>query len=216
MGVTDAATWLSRRFSERSGASLLVSGTVQDAADPDGDGWGDQSRARRWGIRPRYSFNDASGRSLFATAGYGYDDRQGGTLGSARAPDGSPFREGLTGQRADAGLTLRLPRADSGHVAVRLALSTNGRERMLGSGPVERDRISTGFAELTRTHEERARRGTLRRGRAGRRLSQQAQLGIRSRLGDAGPLRDRRSRHRTASPCRRACAETTIPKRGSS
>ena len=151
MGVTDAATWLSRRFSERSGVSLLVSGTVQDAADPDGDGWGDQSRARRWGIRPRYSFNDASGRSLFVTAGYGYDDRQGGTLGSARAPDGSPFREGLTGQRADAGLTLRLPRADSGHVAVRLALSTNGRERLLGSGPVERDRISTGFAELTRT-----------------------------------------------------------------
>ncbi len=151
MGVTDAATWLSRRFSARSGGSLLVSGTVQNAADPDNDGWGDQSRARRWGIRPRYSFNDSSGRSLFVTAGYGYDDRQGGTLGNARTPDGSPFREGLTGQRADAGLTLRLPRADAGDVAVRLALSTNGRERLLGSGPVERDRISTGFAELTRT-----------------------------------------------------------------
>jgi iron complex outermembrane receptor protein len=151
MGVTDAATWLSRRFSEHSGASLLASGTMQSAADPDDDGWGDQSRARRWGVRPRFSFADESGRSLFVTAGYGYDDRQGGTLGSALAPDGSPFREGLTGRRADAGLTLRLPRADSGHVAVRLALSTNGRERAFGSGPIERDRISTGFAELTRT-----------------------------------------------------------------
>ena len=150
MGVTDAATWLSHRFSDNSGVSLLVSGTVQDAADPDDDGWGDQARARRWGIRPRYSASDANGRSLFVTAGYGYDDRQGGTLGSARIPDGLPFREGLTGRRFDLGTTLRLPRTDSGHVAVRLALSTNGRERRFGDGPMERDRISTGFAELTR------------------------------------------------------------------
>ena len=150
MGVTDAATWLSRRISEHSGVSLLVSGTQQSAADPDNDGWGDQARANRWGMRPRFSSNEPSGRSLFVTAGYAYDDRQGGTLGSALAPDGLPFREGLTGRRADAGLTLRLPRADSGHAAVRLALSTNGRDRRFGSGPVEQDRISTGFAEVTR------------------------------------------------------------------
>jgi outer membrane receptor for ferrienterochelin and colicins len=150
MGVTDAATWLSRRFSEHSGVSLLVSGTKQNAADPDGDGWGDQPEASRWGIRPRFSFSDSTGRSLFVTAAYGYDDRQGGTLGNALAPDGSPFREGLTGRRSDAGLTLRLPQADSGHFAVRLAASTNGRERLFGSGSPERDRISTGFAEVTR------------------------------------------------------------------
>ncbi len=150
MGVTDAATWLSRRFSEHSGASLLVSGTTQAAADPDDDGWGDQAEAVRWGMRPRFSFGGASGRSLFVTAGYGYDDRQGGTLGNALTPGGTPFREGLTGRRADAGLTMRLPQADSGHIAVRLAASSNGRERRFGPGAVERDRISTGFAEITR------------------------------------------------------------------
>ena len=159
MGVTDAATWLSRRFSENSGLSLLMSGTIQSAADPDDDGWSDQPRARRWGIRPRFSFSDTSGRSLFVTAGYGYDDRQGGTLGSALAPDGLPFREGLTGRRIDAGMALRLPQADSGNVAVRLALSTNGRDRRFGPGPIERDRISTGFAELTRMLK--AERGTM-------------------------------------------------------
>ena len=159
MGVTDAATWLSRRFSEHAGASLLASGTIQGAADPDHDGWGDQSDARRWGIRPRFSYSDGNGRSLFVTAGYGYDDRQGGTLGNALAPDGSPFREGLTGRRADAGLTMRVPRGDSGHVAVRLALSSNGRERIFGSGPIERDRISTGFAEITRV--AKSERGAL-------------------------------------------------------
>jgi outer membrane receptor for ferrienterochelin and colicins len=150
MGVTDAATWLSRRFSDQSGASLLVSGTTQLAADPDDDGWGDQAEAKRWGIRPRFAFAAENGRSLFVTAGYAYDDRQGGTLGNALAPDGSPFREGLNGRRADAGLTLRVPQSDSGNISARLALSTNTRERLMGSGPVERDRISTGFAELTR------------------------------------------------------------------
>ena len=150
LGVTDAATWLSRRFSEQAGLSLLLSGTVQDAADPDDDGWGDQPRARRWGVRPRYSYGDGHGRSLFITAGYAYDDRQGGTLPGALAPDGQPFREGLTGRRVDLGTTLRLPREHAGHIAVRFALSTNGRERRFGSAPVERDRSSTGFAELTR------------------------------------------------------------------
>jgi outer membrane receptor for ferrienterochelin and colicins len=150
MGVTDAATWLSRRFSDDSGLSLLMSGTVQEAADPDDDGWGDQPRARRWGIRPRFSSSNASGRSLFVTAGYAYDNRQGGTLDDELALDGLRFREGLTGQRADLGATLRLPTVDSGHVAFRFALSTNRREREFGSGPIERDRISTGFAEVTR------------------------------------------------------------------
>lgn len=151
MGVTDAATWLSHRFSEHSGLSLLMSGTMQQASDPDEDGWSDQPRARRWGVRPRFSSTTTNGRTLFITAGFGYDDRQGGTLGSALAPDGAPFREGLSSRRADIGATLRMPRADSGNIAMRLAVSTNGRERTFGAGPLERDRISTGFAELTRT-----------------------------------------------------------------
>src|SRR5688572_248990 len=150
-GITDAATWLSHRFSHTTGFSLLVSGTVQDAQDLDADGWGDQARARRWGVRPRISFTDSSGRSLFVTAGYGYDDRTGGTLGSATAPDGLPFPEGLTGRRADIGAMLRIPTSSTAHVATRLAFSRNSREREFGTGPVEEDRISTGFLELTRS-----------------------------------------------------------------
>lgn len=159
MGVTDAATWLSTQFSERSGATLLVSGTTQDAIDVDDDGWGDQSRARRGGIRPRFTFSDVRGRSLFVTAGYGYDDRTGGTVGSSLAPDGLPFREALTGRRADVGLTLRLPQPDSGHLAARVVFSSNRRERRFGSGAAERDRFSTGFAELTKAR--RFARGAL-------------------------------------------------------
>ena len=159
MGVTDVASWLSRRLSDESGVSLLVTGTTQEAMDIDEDGWGDQARALRWSIRPRYSSTDARGRSLFVTAGYGVDDRRGGTVGGGTAPDGFPFREALTGRRADAGLTLRMPQADSGNLSVRVALSTNGRARWFGPGPLEQDRISTGFAEVTRMR--RIERGAL-------------------------------------------------------
>ncbi|MGH7562426.1 MAG: TonB-dependent receptor [Gemmatimonadales bacterium] len=150
LGVTDAATWLSRRLSPAAGVSLLASGTVQAAEDVDGDGWGDQARARRWGARPRLAAVDGRGRSLFVTAGYGYDKRDGGTFGDALVPDGTPFREGLTSHRADLGATAAVPLRDSGNVAVRFALSTSWRARRFGPGRAEDDRTSTGFLELTR------------------------------------------------------------------
>jgi len=150
MGVTDAATWLSRRLSVETGISLLASGTVQSAWDVDGDDWGDQARARRWGVRPRLATVDGRGRSLFVTAGFGYDKRDGGTFGDGVAPDGAPFPEGLTSRRADLGATAMVPLRDSGNVSVRFALAGNWRVRRFGMGPAEDDRTATGFLELTR------------------------------------------------------------------
>lgn len=151
LGVTDGAAWLSRRFSERLGASLLLSGSAQSAEDLDRDGWGDQAMARRWGVRPRVNLVDAAGRSLFVTAGFGYDHRHGGTIGSGLTPAGAPYREEVAGRRFDLGASAKLPTANAGNVAFRFALSTNGRERGLGGAPTEHDRISTGFLEVTRS-----------------------------------------------------------------
>ena len=151
LGVTDAATWLSRRFNESTGASLLVSGTTQSAADIDHDGWADQARSQRWNVRPRLTVSDASGRSLFVTAGYGYDDRNGGTTNGAVTPGGTSFREGLSSQRADVGARAIIPLRDSGSVALRLAVSGNRRGREFGPGPIEHDGTTTGFLEATRS-----------------------------------------------------------------
>jgi iron complex outermembrane receptor protein len=151
LGVTDGATWLSTRFNEVAGASLLASGTIQGAADIDHDGWADQPRAQRLNLRPRFTAVDANGRSLFLTAGYGYDDRSGGTLKGALTPAGTPFAERLTSQRADVGARAVLPVSDSGNVALRFALSGNRRNREFGPGPIERDGNTTGFLELTRS-----------------------------------------------------------------
>jgi outer membrane receptor for ferrienterochelin and colicins len=149
LGVTDGAAWLSRRLSTTTGISLLVSGTMQTPEDLDSDGWRDQADADRWGVRPRLTFVDGRGRSLFVTAGYGFDRRLGGTVPGAVAPDSLPFREELSGRRVDLGMSGRLPTGERSHLALRFVLSANDRDRRFGSAN-ESDRISTGFLEVTR------------------------------------------------------------------
>ena len=151
LGVTDAASWLSHNFESGGGVSLLASGTVQSNQDIDHDGWADQARARRWGLRPRFTAVDSKGRSLFVTAGYGYDDRAGGTTGGAVTADGTGFRESLTSQRGDIGARAIIPLGDSGNVAFRAALASSRRRREFGRGPLEKDGTSTGFLEATRS-----------------------------------------------------------------
>jgi outer membrane receptor protein involved in Fe transport len=150
LGVTDAATWISRRFNS-VGLSVLASGTTQSSADIDHDGWADQALARRWGIRPRLTAVDERGRSVFVTAGYGYDNRDGGTLSGALAPSGTAFHEGLTSHRADVGARAIIPLRDSGSVALRFAVANSQRRREFGPGPFENDRTATGFLEITRS-----------------------------------------------------------------
>ena len=151
LGVTDGAVWASRQFNDAVGGSLLVSGTAQSAEDIDHDGWLDQPRTHRWSVRPRLAATDGGGRSLFVTAGYGLDDRNGGTASGGLAPDGAPFREGLKSERGDVGARAIIPLKDSGNVALRFALSGNRRQRTFGTGPRENDDMNTGFLEATRS-----------------------------------------------------------------
>lgn len=160
MSVTDAATWLSREVGP-FGVSLLASGTTQEAMDIDRDGWLDQSRARRWAVRPRYTWDNERGHSLFLTAGYGYDGRAGGTAPGAVAPAGSPFRQALTSRRADIGGRTVVAVRDSGNVAARFALSGNRRSREFGLRPEELERNATGFLEITTSLTARGAAATL-------------------------------------------------------
>ena len=151
MGVTDAATWLSRKLTNGTGVSLLASGTVQTNQDVDADGWADQPDARRWGIRPRLTATDDRGRTVFVTAGYGYDSREGGTLGAATV-GGLPFREGLTSRRGDVGASASVP-LTGGTIALRSAFAATLRRREFGPGPREEEGTATGFVEVTRSFD---------------------------------------------------------------
>jgi outer membrane receptor for ferrienterochelin and colicins len=150
--ITDGAAWLSRRFSPASGASLLISATEQGQQDLNADGWTDQAEMRRFSVRPRFNYVDSSGRALFVTAGFGYDDRTGGSMPGRNAPDGFPFYESLESRRADLGVSGRLPFSATGFYAIRAAASTNGRDRQFAAtSDAETDRSTTGFLEVTRS-----------------------------------------------------------------
>jgi outer membrane receptor for ferrienterochelin and colicins len=159
--VTDGAAWLSHKFGEQAGLSLLASGTLQGEQDLDNDGWSDQAEMSRWSLRPRFTLGDQEGRSLFVTAGYGHDDRTGGTVEGGLAPDGSPFAEGLVSDRADIGVSGRLPVAEGESFALRAAYATNQRDRTFGPGPVESDQSTTGFLEVTFNSAETDRAGVI-------------------------------------------------------
>lgn len=103
-GGTDAVAFLTAPLSPRWGYTLLAGAHRQSRRDLDGDGWTDLPGYERIVARPRFWFGDDAGRTAFLTAGFTREDRAGGTLPGSVAPDGRPFAEGLTTQRADVGV----------------------------------------------------------------------------------------------------------------
>jgi outer membrane receptor for ferrienterochelin and colicins len=126
------------------GTSLLASAHRQSRQDIDRDGWADMSGYRRIAVRPRV-FADGENRSLFVTAGFTGEQREGGTLDGRVAPDGQPYHEGLATNRADAGMTARFSR---GAEIYNLRASGMEQRHEHAFGPVtERDAHRTLFAE---------------------------------------------------------------------
>ena len=101
----DATGWLAG--GERRAWSLLSGYHRQEVQDVDGDGWSDVAAYERGLLRPRLFVEDGSGGSLALTIGLSAEDRSGGTLEGAQAPDGGPFEEAIETRHADAGLVAR-------------------------------------------------------------------------------------------------------------
>ena len=89
-GATDAVTFLSGPLSGGWSASLLGSGHWQETNDVNDDAWADLPGYGRAVVRPRVFWDGGNGRTFFATTGFTYEDRDGGT------PDG----RGACGHRA--------------------------------------------------------------------------------------------------------------------
>src|SRR3954470_3420036 len=109
-GGTDAVLFASQPFSDRWSATFLAGGHWQERNDVDEDGWADLAGYSRGVVRPRVFWNDGSGRSLFATAGAMWEQRDGGTMPSAVLPATSePFLESLDTTRVDGGVVAQTP-----------------------------------------------------------------------------------------------------------
>ena len=148
LGGTDAAVWLSRKTSSRWGYTFLGGTHFQNGQDVNEDGWSDVPSYKRMVARPRVLWEDAAGRSVFLTVGSVYENRDGGTLGAATAPDGSPFRESLDTRSVDAGIVGRLPMGPSRVLTFRSSGLLTSHDHRYGDA-ADNDRHHTWFAETS-------------------------------------------------------------------
>lgn len=147
---TDAMVWLSARPSAQWGYTLIGGVHHQNKVDVDGDGWADLPGLARVEVRPRIYWSGETGRSLFATVGAMTEDRSGGTLAGAFAPDGQPFAENVNTRRLDGGLVAELPVGMQDTLTVRGAATSLWQRHHFGTR-IERGHHGTAFSEATLT-----------------------------------------------------------------
>ena len=146
-GATDAVTFLSRSFARGWSGSLLGGGHWQKTNDVDDDAWADLPGYARGVVRPRVFWNGGGGRTFFATTGFTYEDRKGGTPeGEVLVATGQPYVEALETRRYDAGAVGQFLIKDRYVVTARAAIARQSHDHQFGE-VLERDRHDTAFGE---------------------------------------------------------------------
>jgi iron complex outermembrane receptor protein len=147
-GATDAVAFLSAPLSRGWTGSLLGGGHWQEIADVDDDAWADLPGYTRGIVRPRLFWDGGNGRTLFATTGFTYEDRDGGTPeGTVLGATGRPYVEALETRRYDAGAVAQFLVAGRYVVTGRAAVARQSHNHQFGE-ILERDRHETAFGEM--------------------------------------------------------------------
>lgn len=145
----DVTTWVGVRPRQGWSWTLLGGYHGQRRQDLDDDGWTDLPSYSRVAVRPRVFRDTGTGASLFITGGFIAEDREGGTMDEAVAPDGRPFSESLDTRRGDIGARARWVVAGK-LMAMRGSYSRNTQERQFGDAH-ERSTRETSFGEASIT-----------------------------------------------------------------
>jgi iron complex outermembrane receptor protein len=143
----DAVAFWPRQVGRRSGFTLLAAANAREQRDFDRDGWAELPGYRRGVVRPRLYWNDERGDSCLVTLGTMSERRRGGTLHGRVTPTGIPFQDELTTRRLDGGVVGRFALGDR-LLAIHASLTNADRRRRRGDAS-ERDRLRSGFAELS-------------------------------------------------------------------
>jgi iron complex outermembrane receptor protein len=147
-GATDAVTYLSTPLARGWSASLLGGGHWQSATDVNADDWADLPDYSRGVVRPRFFWDGGNGRTVFATTGFTYEERTGGTLeGASLDATGQPYVEALDTERFDAGMVGQFLIDERYVVTTRAAVTRQNHTHLFGEVR-ERDRHDTAFGEL--------------------------------------------------------------------
>jgi outer membrane receptor for ferrienterochelin and colicins len=147
-GATDAVAFMAGPLSRGWSASLLGGGHWQEQVDIDDDAWADLPRYGRAVVRPRVFWDGGDGRSFFATAGFTYEDRDGGTTdGSVLPATGVPYVEALETRRYDVGFLGQFLLQNRYVVTARAAAARQSHDHQFGE-ILERDHHDTVFGEV--------------------------------------------------------------------
>ena len=124
------------------------SGHWQETNDVNDDAWADLPGYGRAVVRPRVFWDGGNGRTFFATTGFTYEDRDGGTPeGQVLAATGQPYVEALETQRYDAGALGQFLFKGRYVVTARAAVARQSHDHQFGE-VIERDRHDTVFGEV--------------------------------------------------------------------
>ena len=143
-GGTDAVLFHGGPLNERWGATLLAGGHWQELTDVNDDHWSDLPGYARAVIRPRLFWDDGNGRTFFATTGFSYEDRDGGSMGVH--PTAGEYPEALETRRVDGGASTQSI-VGGKILTARTALAHQRHVHQFGD-VVERDRHTTLFGEV--------------------------------------------------------------------
>jgi iron complex outermembrane receptor protein len=142
-GATDAVAWYATPARTGWAFTLIGSGHWQARTDVNADTWSDLPAYSRAVVRPRVFWDGGDGRTLFATAGFTGEEREGGGT-----PAGTPYREALDTRRIDAGAVGQILFRQRYLFSVRGAVMQQRHDHTFGDVR-EGDRHETAFAEAT-------------------------------------------------------------------
>ncbi|MEC7933732.1 MAG: TonB-dependent receptor [Pseudomonadota bacterium] len=103
---------------------------------------------KRFTVRPRLFWDGADGSKALLTFGAIAEQRDGGTMPGASAPDGQPFVQAQRSRRYDLGLTAETPLEGIGTLHLRASGVTQSHRHRFGD-VIENDRHRTGLAEAS-------------------------------------------------------------------
>ena len=149
LGATDTSLFLAAPLNPHWSASLLGNGDWQERRDQNADGWADLGGYARGVVRPRFYWDDKSGRTALLTGGFTYEERSGGTMPGAVLPaTGASYTEALNTRRYDSGGNIQWLIADRYVVASRFSVSEQQHRHQFGELR-ESDRHELLFAEVS-------------------------------------------------------------------
>ncbi|GGW81843.1 TonB-dependent receptor plug domain-containing protein [Alteromonas halophila] len=128
----DMTAYAESPLSDSLKGSVTAGAHHQQSVDTDGDEWIDLAGYERYSVRPRLFWQGDDGESLYFTAGYMTENRNGGTLTGGQVADGNPFPQAQDSQRTDGGLVFSMPIGDSYTFSTRASAMVQQHDHLYG------------------------------------------------------------------------------------